>query len=169
MLGCCWSNVQMLRSVMFAGCSVQIGGDNRKGALHVIDDISLARVDIAYQDPPASLLAGIGDFPPEAQNENLIEQRFLRFHARTIAWSELGAIPRSSGDARFSVTSDSRSASRPIRIGSRHDHGAERRTKVFARRRGLPNFWRFGGRLGAFACHLDYKARPLVAAHQPRP
>jgi len=64
---------------MLAGCYVQIGGDNGKRALHIIDHVAPARIDVSDQDPPTSMFAGIGigGFPPEAQNENLILQRSL--------------------------------------------------------------------------------------------
>jgi len=59
---------------MLAGGCIQIGGDNRKGALHIVDDVAPVGVDVADQDPPTRVFAGIGAFTPEAQNENLIEQ-----------------------------------------------------------------------------------------------
>jgi hypothetical protein len=59
---------------MLAGGCIQIGGDNRKGALYVVDHVAPAGVDVANQDPPTRLVPGIGAFTPEAQNENLIEQ-----------------------------------------------------------------------------------------------
>jgi hypothetical protein len=62
---------------MLAGCGVQIGGDNGKRVLHIIDQVAPARIDVADQDPPTRVFAGIGGFPPEAQNENLIQQRSL--------------------------------------------------------------------------------------------
>jgi hypothetical protein len=62
---------------MLAGCRVQIGCDNRKRALHVIDHVAPARIDIADQDPPTRVFGCIGGFPPKAQNENLIQQRSL--------------------------------------------------------------------------------------------
>jgi len=58
---------------MLAGGCVQIGGDNRKSALHIVDDVAPAGVDVADQDSPTRVFAGIGAFTPEAQNENLIE------------------------------------------------------------------------------------------------
>ena len=62
---------------MLADRGVQIGGDKGKRAMHVIDYVAPARIDVADQDPPTSVFAGIGGFPPEAQNENLIQQRSL--------------------------------------------------------------------------------------------
>ena len=59
---------------MLAGGCIQIGGDNRKGALHVVDHIAPAGVDVADHDPPTRVFAGIGAFTPEAQDENLIKQ-----------------------------------------------------------------------------------------------
>ena len=67
-------NVKTLLRYMLAGGCVQIGGDNRKGALHIVDHVAPAGVDVADQDPPTRVFAGIGAFTPEAQNENLIEQ-----------------------------------------------------------------------------------------------
>jgi hypothetical protein len=37
-------------------------------------DVAPVGVDVADQDPPTRVFAGIGAFTPEAQNENLIEQ-----------------------------------------------------------------------------------------------
>ena len=62
---------------MLAGCYVQIGGDNGKRALHIIDHVAPARIDVADQNPPTGVFADVGGFPPEAQNENLIQQRSL--------------------------------------------------------------------------------------------
>jgi len=59
---------------MLAGGCIQVGGDNRKGALHIVHDVAPAGVDVADQDAPARVFAGIGAFTPEAQNENLIKQ-----------------------------------------------------------------------------------------------
>lgn len=108
---------------MFPGRGVQIGGNNRKRALHVIDYVPPTRVDVAYQGPPTNVLAGIGGFSPEAQNENLIGQRLLRVHEPTFAWPELGTIVQSFRDSRLAVTRDLRVDPRRIRLGSRQDHG----------------------------------------------
>lgn len=62
---------------MFVGCCVQIGCDKGKRAMHIVDHVTPARVDVSDQDPPTRVFAGIGGFPPEAQNENLIQQRSL--------------------------------------------------------------------------------------------
>jgi hypothetical protein len=59
---------------MLAGGCIQIGGDNRKGALHIVDDVAPVGVEVADQNPPTRVFAGICTFTPEAQNENLIEQ-----------------------------------------------------------------------------------------------
>jgi len=59
---------------MLAGGGIQIGRDNRKGALHIVDHVAPAGVDVANQDPPTRLFPGVGAFTPKAQNENLIEQ-----------------------------------------------------------------------------------------------
>ena len=58
---------------MLAGGCIQIRGDDRKGALHIFDDVAPAGVDVADLDPPTRVFAGIGAFTPEAQNEYLIE------------------------------------------------------------------------------------------------
>jgi len=58
---------------MPAGSCIQIGGDNRKSALHIVDHVATAGVDVADLDPPTRVFAGIGAFTPKAQNENLIE------------------------------------------------------------------------------------------------
>ena len=59
---------------MLTGGCIQIGGDNRKGALHIVDHVAPAGVDVADLDSPMRVFAGIGAFTPKAQNENLIEQ-----------------------------------------------------------------------------------------------
>src|SRR5665213_335693 len=68
-------DTEPLRPFMLAHRRVQIGGDDRKRALDVVDHVATAGIDIADQHPPTRVFAGIGGFPPEAQNENLIEQR----------------------------------------------------------------------------------------------
>jgi len=77
MLRCWWFNIQSPRPLILAGCRVQIRCDDRKRALHVIDHVAPSCVDVADQHPPTRLFAGIGGFTPEAENENLIEQRSL--------------------------------------------------------------------------------------------
>ena len=72
-----WFNVQTLELRVLAHGFVQIGCDKGKRALHVIDHVTPAGVDVADQHPPTRMFAGIGDFLPETQNENLIEQRSL--------------------------------------------------------------------------------------------
>jgi hypothetical protein len=62
---------------MLAGGCIQIGGDNRKRALHIIDHVAPAGIDVADKHPPTSVFSGISGLPPEAQNENLIQQRSL--------------------------------------------------------------------------------------------
>jgi hypothetical protein len=57
--------------------SVQIGGDNCERTLHIVDQVALARIDVADQNAPMPVSSGIGGFSPEAQNENLIGQRSL--------------------------------------------------------------------------------------------
>jgi len=64
----------MVLLVMFDGGCIQIGSDDRKGALDIVDDVAPAGVDVADQDPPTGVFAGIGTFTPEAQYEDLIEQ-----------------------------------------------------------------------------------------------
>ena len=59
---------------MLAGSRIQIGSDDRKGALHVVDHVAPASVDVADLDPPTRVFAGIGAFTPEAQDEDLIER-----------------------------------------------------------------------------------------------
>lgn len=63
----------MLHPIMLGGGCIQIGSDNREGVLHIVDDVAVAGVDVADQGAPTCMFAGIGAFPPEAQNENLIE------------------------------------------------------------------------------------------------
>jgi hypothetical protein len=58
---------------MLAGGCIQVGGDDRKGVLHIVDHVATAGVNVADLDPPTCVFAGIGAFTPEAQNENLIE------------------------------------------------------------------------------------------------
>ena len=73
----------MLPPLMLARCDIQIGGDNGKRALDIIDHVALARIDVTDLHSPTPLVAGIGGaggLPPEAQNENLIEQRSLWIH-----------------------------------------------------------------------------------------
>jgi len=57
--------------------SVQIGGDDCESALHIIHDIAPSRIDVADENAPTALSAGIGGFSPEAQNENLIQEWLL--------------------------------------------------------------------------------------------
>jgi len=59
--------------MLAVGC-IQVGGDNCKGLLHIVDHVAPAGVDVADQNPPMRVFAGIGAFTPEAQNENLIKQ-----------------------------------------------------------------------------------------------
>jgi hypothetical protein len=72
---------------------IQIGGDDREGALNVIDHVSPARVDVANLHAPMSWLGWAGKLPPEAQNEDLIRERKLLFHRSTIARRELAVVP----------------------------------------------------------------------------
>jgi hypothetical protein len=124
-------NVQPLRPLMFAHCRVQIGRDKRKRALHVIDHIATAGIDVADQDPPTRVFAGIGGFPPEAQNENLIQQWSLSVHETTFAWRELGTMLQGFRDSRLTVTSGRRDNIGRMRPRSRQDHGVARRRRRF--------------------------------------
>jgi len=90
-----WFNVKLLQILILTDGSVQIGGDNRKRALHVVDHVPSAGVDVAHHHPPPRVFAGIGGFSPEAENENLIERWSLRVHAPSLAWAKLGRIAQS--------------------------------------------------------------------------
>jgi len=41
---------------------VQVGRNNRKGALHVVDHVAPAGVDVANQNPPVRVAAGVDGF-----------------------------------------------------------------------------------------------------------
>ena len=56
---------------------VQIGDNDRERTLHIIHHVAPARIDVADENPPAAVSAGTGGFPPEAKNENLIQERLL--------------------------------------------------------------------------------------------
>ena len=76
-LGYCWLIAEPFEFLAFAGCRAQIGRDERKGALHVVDHVAAARVDVADQNAPMGVFADVHGLPPEAQDKNLIEQRSL--------------------------------------------------------------------------------------------
>jgi len=76
-LAYCWPVVRPLEFLAFVGCRAQIGRDKREGALHVIHHVAATRVDVADQHAPTGGLVGVDGFLPEAEDENLIQQRSL--------------------------------------------------------------------------------------------
>ena len=141
------ASLQLSGTFMLNLCCVQSRGDDRKGARDTIDKILPTRVNIADRHPPTRVFAGIGGFPPEAQNENLIEQRSLCVHEPRFAWRELGTIVRWFRSCRLPVTSARRDDTRRMRPGSRQDHGAAGNAGGLVRRYGLSGFAGFGGSL----------------------
>lgn len=97
---------------------VQIGRDDREGALNVVDHVPAACVDVANLHAPMSSLGWSNKLPPETQNEDLIRGRKLLFHRYTMARRELVVLPRSSriGDLWIINGCFNRSRTGPARI-----------------------------------------------------
>ena len=151
----CWGfDVQGLPFFMLTGsCRIQIGSDDRKCALHVVDHVAPAGIDVANQHPPARVFASVGGFSPEAQNENLVEQRSWCGHEPTFAWRELGTIAQlsPSGHGPFGAA---------ISSGCGPDHG--RITASPGEAKASPDAHRssrFGGSRG---WPQDFRPRPKV-------
>src|SRR5581483_5659663 len=108
---------------------IQTPRHDRERALHVVDDVAAAGVDVADQHTPAALVAGVGFFAPEAQDEDLVERRPMSAHEcsplRAIAWRELGRLSLAWADGRGSVAFDPLPGCGVIECRSRENHGPE--------------------------------------------